>query len=174
MPPHPTERSATAASAPSPAPPALLELESFLPYRLNVLAETVSQGLAGVYRRRYGIAVPEWRILATLGQFGTMTAKDIGLHSRMHKTKVSRAAAALESRRLIVRNANAADLRESFLELTRQGRDIYEALVPEARDFVEALLGGLTEGERATLDGLIERLTLRAADLNADLSTARR
>jgi len=171
MPPHLSERPASTTPKP---PPALLELESFLPYRLNVLAETVSQGLAGVYRRRYGIAVPEWRILATLGQFGPMTAKDIGQHSRMHKTKVSRAAAALETRRLIVRHANAADLRESFLELTRQGRDIYEALVPEARDFVEALLGGLAAGERATLDGLIERLTLRAADLNADLSTTRR
>ena len=70
-----------------PSPP--LELETFLPYRLNILAETVSQSLAGVYRRRYGITVPEWRLLATLGQFGTVTAKGVGQHSRMHRSALN-------------------------------------------------------------------------------------
>ncbi|WP_435370010.1 hypothetical protein, partial [Acinetobacter baumannii] len=70
---------------------AKLELETFLPYRLNVLASIVSQGLSGIYAKRYGIGDPEWRVMATLGQFGAMTAKDIGGHSHMHKTKVSRA-----------------------------------------------------------------------------------
>lgn len=147
----------------------LLELEGFLPYRLNVLAETVSQSLAGVYRRRYAISVPEWRILATLGQFGAMTAKDIGQHSRMHKTKVSRAAAALEERSMILRTANARDMRESFLELTRDGRDIYLSLVPEARRFVDTLLAPLAEDEKAMLDRLLTRLTSQAERLSANL-----
>src|SRR5690606_8188553 len=99
-----------------------LTLEEFLPYRLNVLAEIVSQSLAKLYERRFGIANPEWRVLATLGQYPRMTAKQVGAHSRMHKTKVSRAVAALEAKGLIERSANADDLRESFLALTAAGR----------------------------------------------------
>ena len=70
-----------------------LKLEEFLPYRLNVVASLVSQALSQIYADRYGIGVPEWRVLVTLGQYGMMTGKAIGEHSHMHKTKVSRAVA---------------------------------------------------------------------------------
>ena len=97
---------------------AALKLEEFLPYRLNVCASLVSQALSRIYAERYKIGVPEWRVLVTLGQFGMMTAKAIGSHSHMHKTKVSRAVALLERRKLVARRANRADLREAFLSLT--------------------------------------------------------
>ena len=77
-----------------------LKLEQFLPYQLNVLSSLVSQALSRVYARRYGIGVPEWRVLVTLGQYGVMTGKAIGAHTHMHKTKVSRAVALLEKRKL--------------------------------------------------------------------------
>ncbi len=76
------------------------------------MASLVSQALSRIYAQRYGIGVPEWRVLVTLGQFGVMTGKAIGTHSHMHKTKVSRAVAMLEKRKLLVRRANRADLRE--------------------------------------------------------------
>src|SRR5258708_38863571 len=92
-----------------------LKLEEFLPYRLNVVASFVSQALSRIYVDRYGIGVPEWRILVTLGQFEAMTAKAIGAHSHMHKTKVSRAVSTLERRKLLVRRENRADRRGAFL-----------------------------------------------------------
>jgi len=98
-----------------------LKLEQFLPYRLNVVASLVSQALSRIYADRYRIGVPEWRVLVTLGQFGMMTGKAIGAHSHMHKTKVSRAVAMLEERKLVTRRANRADLREAFLALTPAG-----------------------------------------------------
>src|SRR5262249_27250477 len=61
-----------------------LKLEHFLPYQLNVVSSLVSQALSRVYSRRYGIGVPEWRVLVTLGQHGVMTAKAIGAHTHMH------------------------------------------------------------------------------------------
>ena len=97
---------------------AALKLEHFLPYQLNVVSSLVSQALSRVYARRYGIGVPEWRVLVTLGQFGVMTAKTIGAHTHMHKTKVSRAVAQMERRRLVARRANRDDMREAFLSLT--------------------------------------------------------
>src|SRR6195256_2825547 len=91
---------------PAQAGGAPLKLEHFLPYRLNVVASLTSQALSRIYADRYGIGVPEWRVLVTLGQFGLMTGKAIGAHSHMHKTKVSRAVAVLEQRKLVTRRAN--------------------------------------------------------------------
>ena len=112
-----------------------LKLEKFLPYQLNVVASLVSLALSRVYARRYGIGVPEWRVLVTLGQYGVMTGKAIGAHTHMHKTKVSRAVALMEERKLLVRRANRADMRESFLSLTAAGRTMYEEVAPHALDF---------------------------------------
>ena len=77
-----------------------LRLDDFLPYQLNVAASLVSQALSKIYAERYGIGVPEWRVLVTLGEFESMTGKAVGEHSHMHKTKVSRAVALLEKRKL--------------------------------------------------------------------------
>src|SRR5262245_64885691 len=114
--------------APKPARP-LLELEHFLPYRLNAVAETVSRALSQLYADRYRIGVPEWRVIATLGEYERMTAKDVGTHSRMHKTKVSRAVAALEEKGLVAREPNEDDMREAFLALTSRGVRAYQDLV---------------------------------------------
>ena len=94
-----------------------LKLEEFLPYRLNVVSSLTSQALSSIYAEQYRIGVPEWRVLVTLGQYGTMTGKMVGTHSHMHKTKVSRAVALLERRKLVSRRANKADMREAFLSL---------------------------------------------------------
>lgn len=162
-----------APSAPGHAAPAdavALKLEEFLPYRLNVCASLVSAALSRVYAERYKIGVPEWRVLVTLGQFGMMTAKAIGLHSHMHKTKVSRAVALLERRKLVVRRANRADLREAFLSLSATGRDIYNELAPIALDFASQLMNTLDVSERAALDRGLKNLIERAAQLAPDIA----
>src|SRR6201997_5912246 len=132
---------AQAASAASGAP--LLKLEDFLPHRLNVLSSLVSQALTRVYGR-YGIGIPEWRVLVTLGENGVMTGKAIGAHTHMHKTKVSRAVALMEERKLLLRRSNRADKRESFLSLTAAGRAMYEEVAPHALDFTKRLTEILT------------------------------
>ena len=126
---------------------AALKLEEFLPYRLNVCASLVSQALSRIYADRYKIGVPEWRVLVTLGEFGMMTAKAIGAHSHMHKTKVSRAVALLERRKLVsAPGQSSADLREAFLSLTPAGRDIYTELAPIALDFARQLMETVDAG----------------------------
>ncbi len=144
-----------------------LELDGFLPYRLNLLANVVSQGLSTIYAERYGFGIPEWRVVATLGQFETMTAKQIGAHSHMHKTKVSRAVGNLLRRRLVQKRINRQDLREAFLSLTREGRVIYDDLVPVAQRFAAELSAGFTQQEREQLDALLGRLTERSRNLLA-------
>ncbi|MFL6928626.1 MAG: MarR family winged helix-turn-helix transcriptional regulator, partial [Xanthobacteraceae bacterium] len=126
-----------------------LKLEDFLPYRLNVVASLVSQALSRIYAERYDIGVPEWRVLVTLGQFGMMTGKSIGAHSHMHKTKVSRAVALLERRKLLTRKANRDDLREAFLTLTAAGRAMYSDLAPIALEFANRLAESIEPADRA-------------------------
>jgi len=129
----------------------VLELERFLAYRLNRLAEAVSRDFSRSYRERLGLTRPEWRLLATLGQFGTMTATAVGAHSAMHKTKVSRAVAALEKRGWLARATDADDRRIERLTLTARGAAAYRDMVPVAKAFearIEALMG---KQERAAL-----------------------
>ena len=161
---------AAAAGAASDADQAPLQLEQFLPYRLNVVASLVSLALSRVYARRYGIGVPEWRVLVTLGQYGVMTGKAIGAHTHMHKTKVSRAVAHLEKRRLLLRRANRADMRESFLSLTAAGRTMYEEVAPHALDFANRLTEILAPADREAFDRALRRLTERSAELVAEVA----
>jgi DNA-binding MarR family transcriptional regulator len=144
----------------------LLQLEGFLPHRLNVLSSLVSQALTQVYAK-YGIGIPEWRVLVTLGQFGVMTGKAVGARTHMHKTKVSRAVAQLESRKFVARKANRADLREAFLSLTPTGRSVYEELAPRAREFTEKLSEVVSASDRAAFDRAVALLTQRSAELVA-------
>ena len=145
-----------------------LKLENFLPYQLNVVASLVSQALSRVYSRRYGIGVPEWRVLVTLGQYEAMTAKAIGAHTHMHKTKVSRAVALMERRRLLARRANRDDMREAFLSLTAAGRAMYEEVAPHALDFARRLTETLTPADRDAFNRALSQLTARSAQLAAE------
>jgi DNA-binding MarR family transcriptional regulator len=148
--------------APDKAP---LKLEEFLPYRLNVAAALTSQALSRIYAERYGIGVPEWRVIATLGQFGTITGKAIGEHAQMHKTKVSRAVALLEDRKLVARRANKADMREAFLSLTPAGRAIYEDLAPVASAFARRIVESIDAADRAAFDRALNAVIERAKKL---------
>lgn len=136
----------------------ILSLENFLPYRLNRIAEAVSRDFSKLYRDRHGITRPEWRVLATLGEFPTMTATEIGAHSSMHKTKVSRAVAELERRGWLARKADDADRRVEHLALTKVGRVVYREMVPIAREFEKRLSSAMSAARFAEFDYGLERL----------------
>jgi len=154
-----------AAAEPHASDDAPLKLETFLPYRLNVVAALASQALSRVYAQRHGIGVPEWRVLVTLGQYGVMTGKAIGEHAHMHKTKVSRAVALLEQRKLLARRANREDKREAFLSLTAAGRAIYQDLAPVATAFAAGLVEAIDPADRAAFDRALGALSERAKTL---------
>jgi DNA-binding MarR family transcriptional regulator len=135
--------------------PDILELESFLPYRLYRLADTVSREFSKIYKDRYGLTRPEWRTLSGLGERGTMTATELGEQSAMHKTKVSRAVAELERRRWLTRTPDENDRRVEHLALTKAGLAAYREMVPLAKAFERELLGRLGVEERmAVVEGV--------------------
>ena len=115
-------------------------LEDFLPYRLAVLAHTTSRELSGVYGERFGLSIPEWRVLANLGRFGPLYAGELAERSSMDKPKVTRALQRLEAGGLVQRAIDAEDRRQVRLALTRRGRP-----VPRDRR-AGARLGGAVPG----------------------------
>ncbi|MBP1887549.1 MarR family winged helix-turn-helix transcriptional regulator [Sinorhizobium mexicanum] len=143
------------------------ELESFLPYRLNRAAEFVALRFAAQYRARYQLTRPEWRTLAALGSSGrSMTATEIGAHSSMHKTKVSRAVFSLEQRRWLKREEDGRDRRFEHLALTPAGEQAYKELTELASRYQAELLSMLgTEDMKALSTGLrgVERAMKKSA-----------
>ncbi|WP_269582669.1 MarR family winged helix-turn-helix transcriptional regulator [Roseibium sp. Sym1] len=147
-----------ARNGPSPGRKPVLVLSGFLPYRLNQLAETVSRSFSKIYADKYGIGIPEWRVLAMLGEREVMTARDVSQATSMHKTKVSRAVATLEKRNFILRDTNPLDQREQTLKLSAEGIAVYEDIVPRALAYTQELEDALTEEQKALLDDLFDRL----------------
>ncbi len=128
-----------------------LRLESFLPYRLNRAAAVASKHFSTIYRNEFNLTVPEWRVLATLGQLGTSSAKEIGQHSAMHKTKVSRAVTALQRRHWVAREQDERDRRIEHLSLTTAGQAAYRRLAPKMLAFENDLMARLDPADRADL-----------------------
>jgi DNA-binding MarR family transcriptional regulator len=138
-----------------------LDLFKFVPFRLNRLAAEVSMALSSEYQARYGLDIPEWRVLATLGfRKEACSAQYISQCTRTHKSTISRAVTALLERELIERVANADDRREFRLRMTRKGRTLYDELIPRLLRREQEILGCLSAQERkdfARLLGKIEQ-----------------
>jgi DNA-binding MarR family transcriptional regulator len=128
---------------------AKLDLFRFVPFRLNRLAAEVSAALSSEYRERYGLDIPEWRVLATLGfRNDACSAQYIAHCTRTHKSTISRAVTALMTRQLIERVENRDDRREYRLRMTRKGTALYEELIPRLLDKEQDILSCLSARER--------------------------
>jgi DNA-binding MarR family transcriptional regulator len=138
-----------------------LDLFRFVPFRLNRLAAEVSAALSGEYQERYGLDIPEWRVLATLGfRNDACSAQYIAHCTRTHKSTISRAVTALMARQLVERVENADDRREFRLRMTRQGKALYQKLIPRLLRKEQEILTCLSAQERkefALLLGKIEK-----------------
>lgn len=144
---------------------ASLELEAFLPYRLSVLSNTVSSRIARTYSERFGLTIPQWRILAVLGRHGGLTANDVAERTAMDKVMVSRAVAALLKSGRLVRRPHPDDGRAASLALSPKGRAIYDEIVPLALGIEARLLEFLSEADARALDRALSKLSEAARSL---------
>jgi DNA-binding MarR family transcriptional regulator len=147
---------------------AAFALERFLPYRLSVLTNTMSRAFARTYGKRFGLSIPEWRVMAVLGRFAPLSANAVAERTAMDKVRVSRAVARLMKVGLIDRAVDRGDRRRSALKLSRAGKRVHEGIVPMARRFETALMASLSDEDRAVLDRLMARLMDNAVALDRD------
>jgi DNA-binding MarR family transcriptional regulator len=143
----------------------VLALERFVPYRLSVLTNTVSRALARVYQERFGLSIPQWRVMAVLGRFPSLSANEVADKTAMDKVTVSRAVAGMLADGVLEREPDSADRRRASLRLSRRGKAIYDELVPVARAYERRLLAALSADEQQALDRLMAKLTDRGREL---------
>jgi DNA-binding MarR family transcriptional regulator len=131
--------------------PSDFRLEDFLPYQLSVAANRVSRLFARRYSGAYGLTIPEWRVLATIARFGTVSPTAVGEWTAMDKVKVSRAAASLVTHGLIRQSPDPQDGRGRLLRMTRRGEAVHRNVVPMARSLEAVLAEGLGRTQWAAL-----------------------
>jgi DNA-binding MarR family transcriptional regulator len=142
--------------------PTVLDLEQFLPYRLSVLSNTVSSALAGAYARRFGLTIPQWRVIAVLARSPGLSAAGVAERTAMDKVAVSRAVTGLVRARRVRRLLAPADRRRSVLTLTARGMQVYRRIIPLALAYERRLLAELSAAEQLQLDALLARLQKRS------------
>ena len=138
---------------------ARLDLFKFVPFRLNRLSAEVSSALSAEYQARYGLDIPEWRVLATLGfRNDACSAQYIAHCTRTHKSTISRAVTTLMKRQMIERVENEDDRREFRLRLTRKGKTLYEQLIPRLLRKEHEILSCLSAQERKDFAGMLGKI----------------
>jgi DNA-binding MarR family transcriptional regulator len=142
-----------------------LVLENFLPYRLSVLSNRLSAAIAESYSRRFGLSIPEWRVMAVLALNPGLSAAEVADRTAMDKVAVSRAVSRLLTTGRARRETAAGDRRRSVLELTADGKRIYRRIAPALRRYETELLANLDPRERRLLGELLQRLETRAGGL---------
>lgn len=145
-----------------------LRLSTFLPFRLSVLSNAISQRIADLYDREFGLSIWQWRVMAVTADTPGISATEIGQRTQMDKVAVSRAVAGLIELGYLERSASSEDARRSSLELTAAGRGIYEMIVPLALSEEAQLVSALSEKEQAELARLMGKLA-KAASPERDL-----
>jgi len=144
----------------------VLDLEHFLPYRLSVLSNTISQTIARDYKERFGLSTTEWRMMAVLGRYEGIAANELAQRTAMDKVAVSRAVARLIKVGRVKRTFASHDKRLSVLRLTTKGWEIYEKIVPQALAHERHLLGQLDHEERMWLERILTKLA--SSKINAN------
>lgn len=146
-------------------PQSKLTLSEFLPYQLSITSNAVSDLIARSYRGRFGLKIPEWRVMAVLGERPSATQRDLVSLTQMDKVTVNRASKELVDRGLIARAPNESDGRSHHLALTDVGRELYHQIVPLALSVeaeIEEILGG---DQTRALEDMLAKLRERVAEM---------
>ena len=143
-------------------------LSEFLPYQLSITSNAVSGRIALEYRQRFGLSVPEWRVMAVLGDAGPLTQRDLTRLTLMDKVAVNRACKVLEERGLAYRRPNELDGRSHHLDLTEEGVRMRDEIMPLALEMERRLFSSFAPEEVAQFRSLLERVRGEVKDLDAD------
>jgi DNA-binding MarR family transcriptional regulator len=144
-----------------------LKLEDFLPYRLSVTSHSVSTNIARVYEKRFGVSIPEWRVIAILGRYPGLSAVEVAERTLMDKVAVSRAVTKLIKNGRIDREFADADRRRSILNLSEEGKKVHNEIAPLALSFERELLKDIGEEDFASFNRILDQLREKAAEIDS-------
>ena len=142
-----------------------LILEDFLPYRLSITSHTVSTNIARIYEKRFGVSIPEWRVIAVLGRYPGLSAVEVADRTLMDKVAVSRAVTKLIKNGRIDRQFADADRRGSILNLSEEGQKVHNEIAPLALEFEQQLVHDISEEDYEKFNSILEQLLEKARQL---------
>jgi DNA-binding MarR family transcriptional regulator len=142
-----------------------LILEDFLPYRLSITSHTVSTNIAHIYEKRFGVSIPEWRVIAILGRFPGLSAVEVAERTLMDKVAVSRAVTKLIKNGRIDREFADADRRRSILNLSEEGKKVHNEIAPLALEFERSLVEDISADDYEKFNTILEQLLDKARQL---------
>ena len=143
-------------------------LSTFLPYQLSTASNAVSGRIALEYRTRFGLSVPEWRVMAVLGDSGPLTQRDLTRRTLMDKVAVNRACRVLEERELAVRQPNETDGRSHLLALTASGQAMHGQIMPLAKEMERRIFEGFSDADVAVFRKILEKVRQTADEISDD------
>ena len=149
-------------------PESALRLDGYLPYRLSVASNAVSRLIARAYEDRFGLTIPQWRLIAVLAEDGALTQQAIGARTVMDKVTVSRATQGLVKRRLVQRVPHDADGRSHHLALSKAGERLYREISPVALEYEARLLQQFDPAAVEELKRVLRHLESAAEVLSGD------
>lgn len=143
-----------------------LILSNFLPYVLSVVSNEISQKIAYQYQEKFGIDMPQWRVMAILGEESGLSAREVANRTAMDKVAVSRAVKKLMENNLLTREVAADDKRRSILDLTIKGKETYQQIVPIAQLYEQCLIEQLSNDELSQIHQLLSKLRKANQDIS--------
>lgn len=145
-----------------------LLLDAFIPFRLSVTSNLVSETIASTYQALFGLSIPEWRLIAVIAEDEGTTQQLVGGRTRMDKVTVSRATIALVDRGLVERRPHATDRRSRSLHLTKSGRALYAAVAPKALELERRIFAGFAPQDVAAFSEMLLRVQEATIAARAD------
>lgn len=146
----------------------ITKLDDFIPYQLSTASNAVSDLISNEYKSRFGLKIPEWRVMAVLGSRGSSTQRQLVEATLMDKVTVNRAVKTLVDRELLGRSPNSADGRSHHLMLSQTGRDLYDQIMPAAEVMEKKIMTVLTADDRRQLSTMLAKIKQSADDILAD------
>lgn len=143
----------------------IVVLENFMPYRLSVISLAISHSIANLYSDRFNIGIMEWRAIAVLGNYKSMSANQICERTNMDKVQVSRALSSLTNAKLVLRKTDKMDKRKSVLRLSAKGLNVYKQIVPLALSWEQEFLSALNAKEKVQFNSLLKKLEQKVEEL---------
>jgi DNA-binding MarR family transcriptional regulator len=136
----------------------VIQLDSYWPYQLTVLADRISRRTASLVKAHAGLNLSQWRVLAAIAERPGRTAVDVVTVTPMDKGIVSRATKALLEMGLVVREASQDDGRVSHLHLTEKGQTLYQGLSPRIAEILQRADSTLSREEQTRFGAYLGQL----------------
>jgi len=151
-------------------------LRGLLSHRILVLSNTLALAASRHYPRRFGVRLPEWRVIDALHAGPGISANQISQWLLTDKAWVSRSVERLVAAGYARRSPDPQHGRRVLLRLTAKGERTYAEIAAAARRRHDNLLSALAPAERRALERILGKLQARADTMlgRPDLGFGRR